>query len=311
MKEFDPDYTIHLGDVYYVGDDQEVEENCLGRTEYGYHGVHWPKGKVGSFAMNGNHEMYANGNAYFDLFLPRLGVPGSHDGKQLASFFCLENKVWRILALDTGYNSIGIPVLEKIPLVKSIPGVGPTCKLEDLSIQWLREVVRPKERPLATILLTHHQYFSSFEATFKKPGEQLAEFFAGQELLWIWGHEHRWSVYDKNSAAAIPAYGRCLGHGGMPVGLDKPQKSNAPLQYFDERVYSNDGGKPLGFNGFLNLKIEGNVATLDYRDVHDETILKETFAAGAGHRLTQAFVCVDSRISRGPAAPGPASVAAC
>src|SRR5215510_258291 len=30
IKEFNPHYTIHLGDVYYVGDESEVKENCLG-----------------------------------------------------------------------------------------------------------------------------------------------------------------------------------------------------------------------------------------------------------------------------------------
>ena len=30
MEKSDPDFTIHLGDVYYVGDDNEVRENFLG-----------------------------------------------------------------------------------------------------------------------------------------------------------------------------------------------------------------------------------------------------------------------------------------
>jgi Calcineurin-like phosphoesterase len=303
MLNFNPDYTIHLGDVYYVGDTAEVEENCLGKIEYGYQGVIWPKGRMGSFSMNGNHEMYANGNAYFDVFMPTLGIPASHDEKQLASFFCLENDVWRILALDTGYNSIGLPILGQIPLINKIPGVGADCKLEDASIEWLRNVVRPKERPRATILLTHHQYFSAFEGNYKRPAKQLMEFFAGQDLLWIWGHEHRWAVYDKHSEGSLMAYGRCIGHGGMPVELKTPDTSKAPLQYFDERVYVTDGDTKIGMNGFLNLQIAGNIVTLDYRDLTNHSILIETFTAGARGSISQAFVAVDEKISRGAARP--------
>src|SRR5215467_3498217 len=69
IKAFRPDYTIHLGDVYYVGGIQEIEENCLGQTRDGLSGVIWPHGKIGSFALNGNHEMYANGDGYFDYFI--------------------------------------------------------------------------------------------------------------------------------------------------------------------------------------------------------------------------------------------------
>jgi hypothetical protein len=310
ITKFHPDYTIHLGDVYYVGAYQEVEENCLGKTEFGYQGVCWPKGKVGAFTMNGNHEMYANGDGYFDLFMAHMGIASSQDGKQLASFFCLENDIWRIIALDTGYNSTGLPILGFIPLINKIPGVGPTCKLEAGSIEWLRNVVRPKERPRATIVLTHHQAFSSFESTFKLPPQQLTEFLAGQDILWIWGHEHRWSVYDKGSVAGLSAYGRCAGHGGMPVDMNKPKHcAKAPLQFFDERVYQKLEGKKVGFNGFINLTIEGNVATLDHRDLDNHSFLVERFIAGEDHRLSQTFLSVDPELSRGTAAP-PAGLAA-
>src|SRR6516162_6367476 len=61
IKEFRPHYSIHLGDVYYVGDDAEVRENFLGQRNPGsdYDPCEWPKGSKGTFALNGNHEMYA------------------------------------------------------------------------------------------------------------------------------------------------------------------------------------------------------------------------------------------------------------
>ena len=60
-----PDFTIHLGDVYYVGDGTEVKENFLGEKTSAYTPVKWPMGTKGSFALTGNHEMYAHGNGYF------------------------------------------------------------------------------------------------------------------------------------------------------------------------------------------------------------------------------------------------------
>ncbi len=303
MLAFDPDYTLHIGDIYYVGDEREVSENCLGKTEFGYQGVTWPKGKIGSFSMNGNHEMYANGDGYFKLLLPNLGIPTSEDKRQLASFFCLENATWRIIALDTGYNSIGLPILGQIPLINLIPGVGASFKLPPESLDWLRDVVRPQERPRATILLTHHQCFSAFEAAYPQAAKQLKDLFAGQEIIWLWGHEHRWAVYDKCSLGGITSYARCIGHGGMPVQIAEPNDS-APVLFFDERVYGQKGCTKFGVNGFLNMKFAGNMVTFDHRDVHDKSVLVESFTALAPGRFAQKFDYVHSEISRqsGPSA---------
>jgi hypothetical protein len=71
MKARNPDYTIHLGDVYYVGDRPELKQNCLNEPK-SKKGVEWQHGSKGSFALNGNHEMYACGTSYFEDFLPAL-----------------------------------------------------------------------------------------------------------------------------------------------------------------------------------------------------------------------------------------------
>ena len=42
MEKSDPDFTIHLGDVYYVGDSNEVRENFLGEKTSPYVPVKWP-----------------------------------------------------------------------------------------------------------------------------------------------------------------------------------------------------------------------------------------------------------------------------
>src|SRR5262249_38033633 len=50
MMDFRPHFTIHIGDVYYVGDPPEVNENCLGakNPNNNYDPLKWPIGSRGS-----------------------------------------------------------------------------------------------------------------------------------------------------------------------------------------------------------------------------------------------------------------------
>ena len=286
-----PDFTIHLGDIYYVGDEDEINENCLGQPTSSYLGVKWPHGTQGSFALNANHEMYANGRGYFTTFLPTLGISGSPDG-QRCSFFSLESDQWRILGIDTGYNSVGIPILSQIPGLKEVPAIGGNCRLEDSLRRWLRDVVKPKENLKATLLLSHHQYFTAFcDLAYTKPAKQLLEFFPNQELVWIWGHEHRLAIYDKyKMSGGITAYGRCLGHGGMPVELTPPVHQEVPLLYYDQRPYKLLDGRQVGVNGFVNLSLSGRVLTLDYRDINNKSLIVEEFKHVGDGVLSHNFV---------------------
>ena len=195
MLAFKPQFTIHLGDVYYVGDAPEINENCLNTPNpvNNYTPVEWPHGSMGSFAMNGNHEMDANGDGYFDLFLPTLGITqaGGRMSGQQTSFFCLQNRYWRIIAVDTGYNSIGLPLLSQIPLVNRIPFVGGDCKLPKENVEWLTKIVRPAEDTRGLVILSHHQYYSGFEGKYPQAAKQMWQAGVQRPVLWLWGHEHR------------------------------------------------------------------------------------------------------------------------
>ena len=46
-----PHFTIHLGDIYYVGDDAETRSTCLGERVSQYAPTKWPMGSVGTFAL--------------------------------------------------------------------------------------------------------------------------------------------------------------------------------------------------------------------------------------------------------------------
>jgi len=264
-----PELTIHLGDVYYVGEESEVAENCLGHDTPLYKGVTWPKGSKGSLALNGNHEMYSGGHAYFEEFLPTLGIPSSQDKQQLRSYFCLETPVWRILAIDTGYNA------------DTLLG---NCKLEDNLINWLATVVDPVKNRKPTILLSHHQWFSDFgDGDYDTPAGQLAKFLQKQEIVWIWGHEHRLSLYNKYKEGGITLYARCVGHGGMPVETGDPTENTHYVEYYDgmpERTRKLDDGTVVGLNGYVQMVIQGSVVTLEYLDINKTSLLKESFQPG-------------------------------
>ena len=289
IKAFEPHYTIHLGDVYYVGDPNEVDENFLGKRnpDNEYSPCLWPKGSKGAFALVGNHEMYAlGGSAYFDRMLPTLGlIEGGLSQGQKASFFCLENEFWRIIALDTGYNSVGLPLLEYI--------FWPDCALPAELVSWLGELFKRDDDRRGILLLSHHQYFSRFDKWYPKPALQLARFISAP-VLWFWGHEHRMAIYKEFGVeGAVKAYGRCIGHGGMPVDLppDAPPHPECPLEFVDRRHYKNDENLQIGINGFVQITLRGNVLRAEYRDVYGTVVCSEdwTIKDGVLSRLAIEF----------------------
>ena len=280
MAAYRPHYSIHLGDVYYVGDPAEVGENFLGIKNplNDYEPCQWPAGLRGSFALNGNHEMYARGISYFDQMLPTLGLMsnGKPNG-QKASYFYLENEHWRIIALDTGYNSTGWPLVEYI--------IQPDCALRPEEMDWLCNVVRPRDDdPRGIIILSHHQPFSRYDFWYPKQASQLAEFIS-RPVLWFWGHEHRMAIYQAFAApGGIPTFGRCIGHGGMPVDLppSSPKYAQCVIEFTDTRPYPNDENLMVGFNGFARMSLQDNRVAVEYVDVQGTVVFSEQWIVENG-----------------------------
>jgi hypothetical protein len=291
-----PHYTIHLGDIYFVGDGRAALGNCLGDPQgRRVHAVTWPKGSRGSFALNGNHEMYANGHAYFDVLLPKLGMrpaPMLEAEGQKASFFALKNRHWIIVALDTGYNSVGVPILERTAYLKRIPHLGGDCSLPRPLLRWLAQEVQPEIEGRGVILLSHHPYCSAFESRFLKPARQLYELIR-KPVLWFWGNEHRMAIYGPTRAArGIEAYGRCLGHGGMPISIHARPRGNhekCPLVLYDDRQCRRVSGTPVGYNGYANLVFQAQRLLIEYRDIRegDNLLLTESWEVRDGMLVGQ------------------------
>ncbi len=266
------DYSIHLGDTYYVGNSKEIADNFNDSF-----GAPWPYGRLGSFAMLGNHEMYSSGRYYFTQLLPYMGVyKGEYTNQQEASFFCLENDHWKIIGLDTGYNSL-----------KGFWGIkaNPNLKLHEWQMNWLRETVLENNDKKGIILLSHHQCFSAFrDDDHIEPLKQLAPLLGSDRtVLWFWGHEHRLALYGCNQFPnGSKLFGRCIGTGGMPVELGKKPGSltfsdpvNRSLVIYDERerkVIGKNNDIRLGHNGYAVLKLRNNTLAIEYYDDNNNNL---------------------------------------
>jgi hypothetical protein len=266
------DYSIHLGDTYYVGNKKEIADNF--NTD---HEGSWPYGTLGSFAMLGNHEMYSSGRSYFQQLLPYMGnFVKEHDKPQQASFFCLENDYWRIIGLDTGYYSL-----------KGWLGIKPNLDLDlhDQQKEWLENTVKIKDDKRGIIILSHHQCFSAFEEEFPNPGKYISSLIEpGRDILWLWGHEHWFSVYGPNKLEnGSNVFARCVGNSGMPVEINRKNELKVPrsvevlnpinrnLTLYDDRKREViNGNIALGYNGFVVLELEADKLNINYYDDNDK-----------------------------------------
>jgi hypothetical protein len=154
-----PHHIIHLGDVYYSGDEREVRKRFLDG---------WPKPDSlhRSWALNSNHEMYSGGHGYFKAVLPEFS--------QGASYFNLGNDHWRVIGLDTGY-------------------VNHNLNMEQAD--WLAGQIEGSAR---FVFLTHHPYYSAFEEQGEKLERWVDGILStGKVEAWFWGHEHKLVIYER------------------------------------------------------------------------------------------------------------------
>jgi hypothetical protein len=194
-------HVIHLGDVYYTGQQREYEKRFLDpwpvrRSDSAAH--------VSSWCLNGNHDMYSGGHAYFNYL---LGDPRFRPQAR-ASYFSLENDHWQILGLDSAYDE---------------------ADLHGEQAAWVYQM-RTTSPGKAGILMTHHQPFSSFETTGDAMLNRLGPVLRSRLIrAWFWGHEHRCALYNARENIAYP---RLVGHGGVPVWAPKDsQPGDVAFEY--------------------------------------------------------------------------------
>jgi predicted phosphodiesterase len=249
------DLILHLGDVYYAGDVDEVNDRFL---------KFWPKRTDAVHrALNGNHEMYTGGKGYFDHILTDARF------EQPASYFAFVNDHWLFAGLDTAYAE---------------------HELHGDQAPWLNRLM-DKYPDRRVMLFSHHQPFSAFEGQGVKLVHKLANVLQSKRVAaWYWGHEHACVRYDIHNPWQMR--GRCIGHGGFPYFrfVNNPQNDT----WVDFAASRNvPGGSVLdgpndfvpdtpvdyGPNGFLTLAITGNTVNEDYRDPKGAVIGDHKFTA--------------------------------
>jgi hypothetical protein len=211
---------------------------------------------------------------------PTINEQGSG---QPASFFCLQNEDWCLLGLDTGYNSVGRPIIEYF--------FPPDAALPDEITAWLGEIA-PQIGKRAVIILSHHQVLSVYDDCFTRQADQIFAILK-RPVLWFWGHEHRLVLYqpfDGASRGWPRITGRCIGHGGMPVDLPGTVKPNTigKAAFVDRRRYRNDEKLHIGLNGFAELTFNGARLRIDYIDLYGQTVYTEQFRAETGEAVLEA-----------------------
>jgi hypothetical protein len=227
-------HVVHLGDVYYSGWKREYEKRFLG---------YWPvppseADSIGSWSLNGNHDMYSGGHGYYDFLLrdPRFRR------HEQSSFFRLFNRHWQILGLDTAWDDGG---------------------LKDPQAAWVE--AQASASGVQTILLSHHQLFSAYEKPSWTLREKLKNLIEADRIHgWFWGHEHRCILFKPYDH--VPC-GRLIGYGGTPVYMWHEQTDPVPLPgEYEYRAYLQKGLERWALFGFAVLDFAGPTIRVRYID---------------------------------------------
>jgi len=187
MADHGPTAILHLGDVYYAGTREECQFNFLDVFERVFKNF----GRIPVFTIPGNHDYYDWGIGFYEL-IDKLNAAGDPSWRQQASYFCLRtaDDGWQFLGMDTGQGDAD-------PLHKDA-----APRLRDSEVEWLLDKI--DRFPGRTVLLSHHQVFSSHStidgASKDEPylNRALLDTFKdrlGHVAAWYWGHEHNLAVY--------------------------------------------------------------------------------------------------------------------
>jgi hypothetical protein len=265
-----PNIAIHLGDIYYGGIQSECQtflQLWPFQTNIEHPEIGVPAGS--SFALNGNHEMYSGGEAYFDLVLKAFGQP--------QPFFCLENEFWRLIGLDTAYNGGRLQ---------------PDSPTDPITGQWNWLIgLLKKSDGKKNILLTHHQPVSAHAAEFSASlplrtdvAAILATEGVGPEAIfgWFFGHEHRCALYT-DSATQFNA--RLIGNGCIPHQVQTENEADpgcTPFVNVNRRQTDPDSGAATSMFVMLRFLEHDSKILIEYIDEDYQVWGSEIWDAGKG-----------------------------
>lgn len=261
MMKLNPDYMIHLGDVYYSGTPLSSDTNGTLYINPGEEAKNlvsvWPRSHAGkSFTLNSNHEMYTGANGYFMDALNANSTPAGtgspFNAQNGLSCFALNYGGWTILGLDSAFYSD----------ITSAFMYGSLDSDDNPAVQtpWIQSLGLTAEK---TIVLSHHTGFAFDCSSVYSLWADVNNALNGNDpYAWYWGHVHNAIVYQ--SPLAIPAtsgtpalntntYARCLGHGALPYGLASSIVGNAGVEW--QETNQLDANTDLLANGFVLLTL--------------------------------------------------------
>ena len=237
VKARAPEFSIHLGDVYYAGTGTQEAQHFLSV---------WPHGSLGSFALNSNHEMYDGGHGYFGVTLKDHGFKPQNG----TSYFALENSHWIIVGLDSAYGASEIEGYMH-------------GQLNDPQLEFLNGVAaRAGATGKKVVVLSHHPGLALTGEPCVPLWSQVTQALGGTLAYWYWGHVHAGVAY-KMQAGVL---GRCCGHGAVPHGAAAELDGNDSFVW-RESGSANDPDIPLRIlNGFVLVELYGEVLTESFID---------------------------------------------
>lgn len=254
IKAANPDYTIHLGDVYYAGDFRDELANLVDL---------WPSGRSGTFALNSNHEMYCGGVGYFQVIRNQKFM------NQGFSYFALHNNDWLIIGLDTAYWGHNQSFLYEDGYISD-------DRLKPKGIaqrDWLIDLLgKPEHARKRLMILTHHD---GFDVDVGKAKEKhllpvISNLIGNRDCLWYWGHVHAGIAYKPIQLAANSLLrARCVGHGGVPyppfgdLAIYGNQKYSIE---WAEQEKAKTGDPRRALNGYMILTLNGTRITEEFYD---------------------------------------------
>jgi hypothetical protein len=268
-----PTLAVHLGDIYYGG----IAAECETFLQLWPFQTNTRNPLIGipirtSLALNGNHEMYSGGEAYFNVVLKAFGQP--------QPFFCLENQYWRLIGLDTAYAGGRLK---------------PQSADDPIASQWnwLIDLLKNGKKR-ANIFLTHHQPVSAHKDEYNDSAAlrtDIADLLAingvGEDAIfgWFFGHEHRCALYRDSE---LPYNARLIGNGCIPHEVQQEKTADSgcnAVDFFNKRQDAPGSGAAVSMFAkltFLGTSGPGSELLIQYIDEDNEVWGSEVWDARKG-----------------------------
>jgi hypothetical protein len=243
IKPFD--FAIHLGDVYFAGDVNEMALNFLQPFS------RLTKAGIRLFTLVGNHDLYYGGTS-FVFAMNMLQQPGR--------YFLIESPYWRIACLDTSLGAVHV--------------AGDDAQLDEKQLEWLDSILA-KEDARPVVVMSHHFAISGWGVPPVSLTSQLNDRFNKDVFAWYWGHEHNCALYAKNGSTNY--WGACVGNGSFIETWNEPTKQPAPV-WFAQKFCTcfPHKGAPYRPHGYIELEFHKDrieeTAHIENRETYARTM---------------------------------------